>query len=92
MPPEDGMAAAERLLGPAFGMYRVECPGSPGVEFHLSYGDWIRLLRRSGFEVEDLIEVTAFPALHALVVPAFTWQRIFRQNCGKRIAGFDRIR
>jgi SAM-dependent methyltransferase len=57
MPSEDGVAATERLLRPAFGMYRVEWPGNPGVEFHLSHGDWIRLLRRSGFEVEDLIEV-----------------------------------
>ena len=57
MPPEDGVAATERLLRPAFGMYRVEWPGNSGVEFHLSHGDWIRLLRRSGFEVEDLIEV-----------------------------------
>jgi hypothetical protein len=53
MPPEDGVAATERLLRPAFGIYRVEWPGNPGVEFHLSHGDWIRLLRRSGFEVED---------------------------------------
>ena len=30
-----------------------------GVEFHLSHGDWLRLLRRSGFEIEDLIEVQA---------------------------------
>jgi hypothetical protein len=37
--------------------YRVEWPGNSGLEFHLSHGDWIRLLRRSGFEVEDLIEV-----------------------------------
>jgi SAM-dependent methyltransferase len=57
MPSEDGVAATERLLRPAFGIYRVEWPGNPGVEFHLSHGDWIRLLRRSGFEVEDLIEV-----------------------------------
>src|SRR5215469_5786568 len=42
MPPEDGVAATERLLRPAFGMYRVEWPGNPGVEFHLSHGDWIR--------------------------------------------------
>ena len=35
----------------------VEWPGNPAVEFHLSHGDSIRLLRRSGFEVEDLIEV-----------------------------------
>jgi SAM-dependent methyltransferase len=55
--PEDGVAATDRLLRPAFGMYRVEWPTDPGVEFHLSHGDWIRLLRRSGFEVEDLVEV-----------------------------------
>ena len=57
VPPEDDMAATERLLRPAFGMYRVEWSGSQGVEFHLSHADWIRLLRRSGFDVEDLIEV-----------------------------------
>jgi SAM-dependent methyltransferase len=64
MPPEDGVAATERLLRPAFGMYQVEWPGHPSVEFHLSPGDWIRLLRRSGFEVEDLIEVR--PAVGAI--------------------------
>jgi hypothetical protein len=45
------------LLRPAFGISRVEWPGDAGVEFHLSHGDWIRLLRTSGFELEDLIEV-----------------------------------
>jgi len=57
VPAEDGVAATDRLLRSAFGMYRVEWPGDPGVEFHLSHGDWIRLLRRSGFEIEDLVEV-----------------------------------
>ncbi|HEY0789477.1 MAG TPA: class I SAM-dependent methyltransferase [Chthoniobacterales bacterium] len=57
MPPEDSLAATERLRRPAFGMYRVEWPDSPGIEFHLSHGDWIRLLRRSGFQIDDLIEV-----------------------------------
>ena len=57
MPPEDGVPVTETLLHPAFRMYRVEWPGNSGVEFHLSHGDWIRLLRRSGFEVEDLIEL-----------------------------------
>ena len=56
-PEEDGVAATNRLLRPAFGIYRLEWPGESGVEFHLSHGDWIRLLRRSGFEIEDLIEV-----------------------------------
>jgi hypothetical protein len=30
-----------------------------GVEFHPSHGDWVRLLRRSGFVVEGLREVFA---------------------------------
>jgi SAM-dependent methyltransferase len=57
MPVEDGISATDRLLRPAFDMYRIEWPDNPGVEFHLSHGEWLRLLRRSGFEVEDLIEV-----------------------------------
>ncbi|MBN1426180.1 class I SAM-dependent methyltransferase [Candidatus Fermentibacteria bacterium] len=56
-PEEDGSAATERLLRPAFGMHSIEWPGDHGVEFHLSHGDWIRLLRRSGFEIEDLVEL-----------------------------------
>ena len=52
MPEEDDLAASDRLLRPAFGMYRIEWPGDTGVEFHLSHGDWLRLLRRSGFDIE----------------------------------------
>jgi len=59
MPEEDDLAASDRLLRPAFGMSRIEWPGDAGVEFHLSHGDWLRLLRRSGFEIEDLIEIQA---------------------------------
>jgi SAM-dependent methyltransferase len=56
VPAENG-AAGDRLLRPAFGMRRVEWPDDPGVEFHLAHADWIRVLRRNDFEVEDLIEV-----------------------------------
>ena len=74
MPLEDGVAATERLLRSAFGMYRVEWPGSRGVEFHLSHGDWIHLLRRSGFEVEDLIEVRpAAGAISRYPFVTFEW-------------------
>jgi hypothetical protein len=31
----------------------------PGVEFLLGHGDWIRLLRAFGFEIDDMIEVYA---------------------------------
>jgi SAM-dependent methyltransferase len=52
--------ADERLKRPMFGMHRISWPDEPGsVEFHLSHGDWIRLFRSSGFEVEDLVEVRA---------------------------------
>jgi hypothetical protein len=41
-------------------MYRFEWDGSEGsVEFHLGYGDWIRLLRANDFEVVNLVEVQA---------------------------------
>jgi SAM-dependent methyltransferase len=53
---EDG-PPTDRLLRPYFGMHRFEWPDEAGVEFHLGYGDWIRLLRGSGFEVLDMIEV-----------------------------------
>jgi SAM-dependent methyltransferase len=56
---DDAGPAADRLLRPYFGMHRFEWPDEPGVEFHLGYGDWIRLLRANGFEVIDLIEVQA---------------------------------
>ncbi len=51
--------ASEHLERAYFGMNRVEWPDNESVNFYLGYGDWIRLLRRSGFEVEDLIEVQA---------------------------------
>ena len=61
-PDENGVAATDRLLRPAFGMYRLEWPNDPGVEFHLSHGDWIRLLHQAGFEIEDLLELRPTPA------------------------------
>jgi hypothetical protein len=40
-------------------MHRFDWPGEESVDFHLGYGDWIRLLRANGFEVLDLIEIQA---------------------------------
>jgi SAM-dependent methyltransferase len=56
-PDAEDEPATDRLLRDYFGMHRFEWPDDPSVEFHLGYGDMIRLLRRCGFEVEDLIEV-----------------------------------
>jgi len=80
MPPEDGVAATDRLLRPAFGMYRFEWPPDPGVEFHLSHGAWIRLLRRAGFEIEDLVELR--PEEGATTsYPFVTWEWARRWPC-----------
>ncbi len=58
-PDEADVIATRELRRPAFGMRRLQYPGDYGVEFHLSAGDWIRLLRRSGFDIEDMIDVYA---------------------------------
>lgn len=57
MPPHEGGSAGERLERPAFGLHRIEWPDDDSVEFQLTHGTWIRLLRGSGFEIEDLVEV-----------------------------------
>ena len=57
VPAEEGVAE-ERLLRGQREAYRVRWPGG-GVEFHPSHGDWVRLLRRSGFVVEALHEIYA---------------------------------
>lgn len=54
---DDAVAARPTMLRDYFGLHRMEWPDEEGVEFHLGYGDWIRLLRSHGFEVEDLIEI-----------------------------------
>ena len=61
IPDEDDLPATDRLQRPFFGMHRFEWPGDESVEFHLGHGDLIRLLRRCGFEIEDLIELRPEP-------------------------------
>ncbi len=60
---EEGPPAGDRLLRDQFGMCRFEWPDDPAIEFHLGHGDGIRLLRREGFEVTDLIEIQAPPGV-----------------------------
>lgn len=59
VPDFEGEAATDRLRRDQFGMYRFTWPDDPTIEFHLSHGDWVRLLRANGFVVEDLIELRA---------------------------------
>jgi SAM-dependent methyltransferase len=57
--PDEGedTPVGESLRRPLFGMRRVQWSGEDSVEFHLPHGELIALLRASGFELEELIEV-----------------------------------
>jgi ubiquinone/menaquinone biosynthesis C-methylase UbiE len=58
---DDALPADTTLHRDYFGMHRFGWRDEKGVvdsvEFHLGYGDMIRLLRAAGFEVDDLIEI-----------------------------------
>ena len=66
---DEDIPVSAMLVRDYFGMHRFEFPDSGGaVEFHLGYGDWIRLLRANSFEIENLVElrpprgaVTSYP-------------------------------
>lgn len=47
--------AGDRLLRDYFGLYAVD--DGETIEFIPTYGEWVRLFRRNGFVVEDLIEL-----------------------------------
>ncbi len=53
---DDGPSDA-RLRRPQFGLHRIDWDDPVCREFHLSHGDRIRLLRRCGFEILDLVEL-----------------------------------
>jgi SAM-dependent methyltransferase len=50
-------AATAELLRDLFGMHRFEWPDEGVVEFAIPHGEMVRLLRGSGFEIEDLVEI-----------------------------------
>lgn len=59
--PEDSETTPvrEQLMRSYFGMHRFEWDTDDFVEFHLNHGDMIRLLRASGFALDNLIEIQA---------------------------------
>ena len=66
IPDEDGLTATDRLLRPYFGMHR----------FDLGHGDMIRLLRRCGLEVGDLLELRPGPgAVASHPLATIEWAR-----------------
>jgi SAM-dependent methyltransferase len=56
MPDEERAATAE-MLRPQRGMHRLEWTDDHSVNFCLSHGDWIALLRRHGFLIVRLAEL-----------------------------------
>jgi SAM-dependent methyltransferase len=61
MQEDERVPADPVLLRDYFSMHRFEWPDTPGIDFHLGYGDWIRLLHRHDFEVENLLELRPAP-------------------------------
>ena len=57
--PDELAPAGDRLLRDYFGLHRLHWPDDDSVEFALPYGEWFRLLRASGFEIEDFLELQA---------------------------------
>ena len=58
--PDEERPATNELLRPLRGLHRLEWSDDDSVNFALSAGDWIRLLRRNAFDVENLLEL--YPA------------------------------
>jgi SAM-dependent methyltransferase len=46
-----------QLIRPYFGLRRFQWTPDGEVEFQLTYGGWVDVLRRNGFEVQRLVEV-----------------------------------
>ena len=61
MPDDDeDLPVAAELLRDYFGLHRIDWPNeTDGVEFHLGFGDWIRLFRANGLEILDFVELQA---------------------------------
>jgi ubiquinone/menaquinone biosynthesis C-methylase UbiE len=57
--PDEEAPPGEALLRPQRHLGRIEWPNDIGVEWQLPHGELIRLLRRTGFEVVDLVELYA---------------------------------
>jgi SAM-dependent methyltransferase len=55
--PEEDVPAENVLQRELFGMWRTKWPNYPGIEYHLSHGEWIRVLRDSGFVIDALHEL-----------------------------------
>lgn len=58
-PDEDDEPITNELRRAQFAPWETRWEGYSGAEFHLSHGDWIRVLRTNGFRVDALHELQA---------------------------------
>ena len=65
--PSDGTTPDERLVRDYFPRWCVEFESEGTIEFHLTHGWWVRLLRAIGFVLDDLVEVRP----HSAATPRF---------------------
>jgi SAM-dependent methyltransferase len=56
--PDQG-TVQDRLQRPQRGLHRLEWADTLEIEFQLGHGDFVRILRDSGFELLDLVEIFA---------------------------------
>ena len=56
---DDSIGQTRTLLRDSHSNYAMQWSKQDGIEFHLSHGAWIELLRGNGFEIERLIELNA---------------------------------
>jgi SAM-dependent methyltransferase len=74
--PANGGLAEDRLVRDYFIRRRLEFEQNGPVEFHATHAEWVRLLRTSGFNIEDLIEVRAPGDAHArFALTTVEWAR-----------------
>ncbi|HEY3033490.1 MAG TPA: class I SAM-dependent methyltransferase, partial [Streptosporangiaceae bacterium] len=52
-----GGQASDRLIRDYFGLHALHVIDQRTLEFQLPHGQWIRLLRDNGFQIEDLVEI-----------------------------------
>jgi SAM-dependent methyltransferase len=57
--PDDDAPVTTTLQRPQRGLGRLEWPGDEGVEWQLPHGELFRLLRTTGFDLVDLVELFA---------------------------------
>ncbi len=74
--------ASRWLARDYFGLYQMEAPDGR-VEFDLPYGAWVRLFRRCGLLVEDLIEPQPGPDATSTYrdVGDLAWARRWPSEC-----------